>query len=126
MLEGIREVPPWRQDRVLTKFIAGIDLLIPLLDIGYVLIWLPGIVLFALGHPLIVSMWTLFVLPITLLVYGGLRRFQVRNVFGPLGLRVRRNRLGYVGFLLLYQVLCSSASLVGYVQFLTGRRRRWK
>lgn len=126
MLEGIREVPPWRQDRVLTKFIAGIDLLIPFLDVGYVLIWLPGVVLFVLGHPLIVSVWTLLVLPITLLVYGGLRRYQMRNVFGPLGLRVRRNRHGYVGFLLLYQVLCSSASLVGYAQFLTGRRRRWK
>lgn len=126
MLEGLRAVPPWRQERGLSKLIASIDLLIPFLDIGYVLIWLPGIVLFLLGYPLVVSMWTLFVLPITLLVYGALRRYQVRNVFGPLGLRVRRNRLGYLGFLLLYQVLCSTASLVGYTQFLTGRRRRWK
>ena len=28
-------VPPWRQRRVLSRFISGIDLLIPLLDIGY-------------------------------------------------------------------------------------------
>ena len=47
-------------------------------------------------------------------------------VFGPLGLRVRRNRLGYVAFLLLYQALCSVASLVGYAQEIAGRRRRWK
>jgi len=33
-----------------------------------------------------------------------------------LGLRVRRNRFGYVAFLLCYQVLCSSASLAGYAQ----------
>ncbi|WP_081978509.1 glycosyltransferase family 2 protein [Cellulomonas carbonis] len=126
MLEGIRAVPPWRQERVLTKFVAGIDLLIPLLDVGYALIWLPGLVLFLLGHPLVVSMWTLAVLPVTLLVYGGLRIFQSRHVFAPLDLRVRRNRLGYIGFLLLYQVLCSTASLVGYTQFLGGTRRRWK
>ncbi|WP_202627796.1 glycosyltransferase family 2 protein [Cellulomonas sp. APG4] len=126
MFEGLRAVPPWRQRRVLTRFIAGIDLLIPLLDIGYALIWLPGLVLFALGFPWIVSVWTLVVLPVTLLVYGGLRRFQSRYVFGPLDLRVRRNRFGYLAFLLGYQVLCSTASLAGYAQHLAGTRRRWK
>lgn len=126
MLEGLRAVPPWRQGRTLTRFIAGVDLLIPLLDIGYVFIWLPGVVLFVVGDPLIVSAWTLAVLPVTLLVYGTLRRHQSRHVFGPLGLRVRRNRSGYVAFLLLYQVLCSTASLAGYAQHVVGTRRRWK
>ena len=126
MLEGLRAVPPWRQRRGLTKAVAGVDLLIPLLDVGYVCIWVPGLVLFCLGVPLVVSAWTLAVLPVTLLVYGGVRGFQARHVFGPLGLRVRRNRLGYVAFLLGYQLLCSSASLVGYAQHVAGTRRRWK
>lgn len=126
MLEGLRTVPPWRQARRLTGFVAGVDLLIPFLDLGYVLIWLPGVVLFAFGYPLIVSAWTLAVLPVTLLVYGGLRRFQTRHVFGPLGLQVRRNRAGYVAFLLAYQVLCSTASLAGYAEHVAGARRRWR
>jgi biofilm PGA synthesis N-glycosyltransferase PgaC len=126
MLEGIATVPPWHQARRLTGFVAGIDLLIPLLDVGYVLIWLPGVVLLLLGYPLIVSVWTLAVLPVTLLVYGGLRLFQSRHVFGPMDLRVRRNRFGYVAFLLGYQVLCSTASLAGYTQHLVGAHRRWK
>jgi biofilm PGA synthesis N-glycosyltransferase PgaC len=126
MIEGIRAVPPWRQARPLTRAIAGIDLLIPFLDIGYALIWLPGLVLFALGYPIIVSLWTLLVLPITVFVYGGLRRYQRNHVFATLGLRVRRNRLGYVAFLLVYQALCSIASLIGYGQELAGTRRRWK
>lgn len=126
MFEGLRAVPPWRQRRVLTRFVAGIDLLIPLLDVGYALIWLPGVVLFLLGYPLIVGVWTLVVLPVTLLVYGGLRRHQSRHVFGPLGLGVRSNRVGYLAFLLGYQVLCSTASLVGYAQHVAGARRRWK
>ena len=125
MLEGIAAVPPWRQPRPLTRFIAGLDLLIPLLDVGYALIWLPGVVLFFLGYPVIVSVWTLAVLPITLLVYGGLRTYQSRHVFGSLNLVVRRNRFGYVAFLLGYQVLCSPASLAGYAQHLVGARRRW-
>ena len=126
MLEGLATVPPWRQPRRLTGFVAGIDLFIPLLDVGYALIWLPGLVLFLFGYPIIVSAWTLVVLPVTLLVYGGLRTFQARHVFAPMGLRVRRNRFGYVVFLLGYQVLCSTASLVGYGQHLAGAHRRWK
>ncbi len=126
MFEALRAVPPWRQTRPLSRAMAGIDLLIPLLDIGYALIWLPGLVLFLFGVPLIVSLWTLFVLPITLLVYGGLRGYQSRRVFAPLGLRVRKNRFGYVAFLLSYQALCSIASLQGYAQELFHRHRRWK
>jgi biofilm PGA synthesis N-glycosyltransferase PgaC len=126
MFEGIRAVPPWRQKRVLAKCVAGVDLLIPLLDIGYVLIWLPGLLLCLLGYPVIVSLWTLLVLPITALVYGALRRYQSTRVFKPLGLHVRHNRLGYVAFLLCYQAICSTASIVGYGQELTRRRRVWK
>jgi biofilm PGA synthesis N-glycosyltransferase PgaC len=91
-----------------------------------VFIWLPGAVLLVVGDPLIVSAWTLAVLPVTLLVYGTLRHHQSRHVFEPLGLRVRRNRSGYVAFLLLYQVLCSTASLAGYAQHVVGTRQRWK
>ncbi len=126
MIEGLRAVPPWRQARPLTRAIAGIDILIPLLDVGYALIWLPGLVLCLFGYPLIVSLWTLLVMPITVCVYGGLRRYQRRHVFGPLGLRVRQNRLGYLAFLLGYQALCSIASLIGYAQEIAGTRRRWK
>ncbi len=73
-----------------------------------------------------VSIWALAVLPITLVIYGSLRMFQSRRVFGPLGLEMRRNRFGYLAYLLGDQVLCSYASLVGYVRFLTGSARRWK
>jgi len=72
MLEGLATVPPWRQPRRLTGFVAGIDLFIPLLDVGYALIWVPGLVLFLFGYPIIVSAWPLVVLLVTLLVYGGL------------------------------------------------------
>src|SRR6476661_494124 len=126
MIEALRVVPPWRQRRVLSRFVAGIDLLIPLLDIGYGLIWVPGLVLAAFGFPIIVGTWTLAVLPITLLVYGGLRRYQRRRIFAPLHLNVRHNRVGYLAFILGYQLLCTTASLAGYAQEIAGARRRWK
>jgi biofilm PGA synthesis N-glycosyltransferase PgaC len=127
MFEGLRAVPPWRQKRRLAGIISSIDYLIPLLDVGYALIWLPGLVLFVFfGNTAVVSVWALAVLPITLLIYGGLRSHQRRSVFGPLGLFVRNNRFGYLAFLLGYQVLCSYASLAGYAQYLAGSARRWK
>jgi biofilm PGA synthesis N-glycosyltransferase PgaC len=126
MFEGMRAVPPWHQHRRLARLISAIDLLIPLLDIGYVFIWLPGLVLFLFGNPIIVSAWTLAVLPVTMVIYGGLRTYQRRRVFRPLGLTVRRNWVGYLAFLVGYQALCSVASLVGYAQFLAGSARRWE
>lgn len=82
MFEGLRAIPPWRQKRWLSKFVASINLLIPLLDFGYVFIWLPGLLLFVVfQNPLFVSAWTLLVLPGTLLVYGGMRRYQVRRMW---------------------------------------------
>jgi biofilm PGA synthesis N-glycosyltransferase PgaC len=126
MFEGLREVPPWRQSKVLAMAVAGIDLLIPLLDIGYVLLWLPGLILLLLGYPIIIGLWTIMVFPITFLMYGILRHYQSSRVFGPLGLSVRKNRIGYIAFLFTYQAFCSTASLFGYVQFFTNRARVWK
>jgi poly-beta-1,6-N-acetyl-D-glucosamine synthase len=104
MIEGIRNVKPWNQPRWLLRFLTGIDLLIPALDVAY----------------------ALAVLPLTLVVNAILYRFQRRRVFNLLGLRVRRNTLGFLGFVLAYQMLMSPIAVVGYGQELLGLRRRWR
>jgi biofilm PGA synthesis N-glycosyltransferase PgaC len=126
MIEGIGINPPQRQPRVLAKFVAGIDYLVPLLDIGYVFFWIPGVILFIFGYPLIFSWWSMLVLPITLVVYGALRRWQDRTVFHTLGVRPAPDRRGFFGYLLCYQALTSTASLHGYAQQIRGATRRWK
>jgi poly-beta-1,6-N-acetyl-D-glucosamine synthase len=126
MLEGIQINPPQRQPRVLAKFVAGIDYLVPFLDIGYVFFWVPGVILLVFGHPLLFSWWSMLVIPITLAVYGLLRRWQDNNVFRRLHVRPAPDHRGFVGFLFAYQALTSAASLYGYTQHLTGARRRWK
>jgi len=126
MIEGIRSVKPWDQPRWMLRFLTGIDLLIPALDVAYALVWLPGLVLAATGRYWIVGPYTLAVLPLTLVVNAILYRFQRRRVFNLLGLRVRRNTLGFLGFVLAYQMLMSPIAVVGYGQELLGLRRRWK
>ena len=113
MIEGIRSVRPWNQPRWLLRFLTAIDLLIPALDVAYTLVWLPGLLLAATGRYWIVGPYTLAVLPLTLVVNAILYRFQRRRVFNLLGLRVRRNTVGFLGFVLTDQIA-----------HVTDRRRR--
>jgi biofilm PGA synthesis N-glycosyltransferase PgaC len=55
-----------------------------------------------------------------------LYRFQRRQVFDRLGLRVRRNGTGFVAYVVLYQAVMSPVAVYGYAQELLGTRRRWK
>ena len=85
MFEGLRTAPAADQPRVLAKFVAGIDYLVPFLDIGFIFFWLPGVILFVFGYPLIFGWWSMLLLPITLAIFGFLRRWQERHVFRRLG-----------------------------------------
>jgi poly-beta-1,6-N-acetyl-D-glucosamine synthase len=126
MFESLHRNPPRRQPRVLAKLVAGIDYLVPLLDIGYIFFWIPGVILFIFGYPLLFSWWSMLVIPITLVIYGLLRRWQERHVFRRLGVHPKHDSGGFFGYLFAYQALTSSASLRGYLQYLTGSARRWK
>ncbi len=88
--------------------------------------WIPGAILFAFGYPLIVSWWSMLVIPITLGIYGLLRRWQERWVFRRLGIDMEPDKRGFFGYLFAYQALTSKAALRGYAQYVTGAARRWR
>jgi biofilm PGA synthesis N-glycosyltransferase PgaC len=126
MFEGLRTHPPHTQPRLLAKFAAGIDYLIPFLDAGYVFFWIPGFALFLFGHPIIVGWWSMLLIPMSLAVFGLMRRWQERHVFRRLAIRPEPDRRGFLGYLLCYQSLISAAALRGYGQWTVGARRTWK
>lgn len=126
MIEGLREVQPWNQPQLYTKYMTGVNLIMPYLDLTFTLFWIPGLVLALFGHFWVVGPMTLLVLPLTFLVYGALYRFQRDRVFAPLGLKIRRNTLGMVLFVLSYQIFMSPISVWGYLQELFKSRRVWK
>ena len=126
MLDGLRMHPPPKQPRVLAKFVTGIDYLVPCLDIGVIFFWVPGVILFVLGYPLIFGWWSMLLLPITLAVFGFLQRWQARHVFRTLDIQPKPDKRGFVGYLFVYQVLVSAAALRGYAHFLAGSGRRWR
>jgi biofilm PGA synthesis N-glycosyltransferase PgaC len=126
MLEGLRTHPPPRQPRVLAKFVAGIDYLVPFLDIGLIFFWVPGVILFLFGYPLIFGWWSMLLLPITLVIFGFLQRWQARHVFRTLDIHPQADKRGFLGYLFAYQVLTSAAALRGYGQYIAGAGRRWR
>jgi biofilm PGA synthesis N-glycosyltransferase PgaC len=125
MIEGLREhggalVAGGRSNvhAVLVNFIF------PYVDIVYSVAFPIGIVLALFGDFAIVGPMTLAVLPLNLLL-SGIMFHLGRQSFDEVGLKVRQNRLGFLGYLLTYQLFMSPVSVAGYAQELFGASRRW-
>jgi poly-beta-1,6-N-acetyl-D-glucosamine synthase len=100
------------------------DMLFPYLDLTFTMAFIPGIVLAAFGNYAIVGPATLAVLPLNMLIAGIMYRRQ-RGSFAQAGLRVRQSVIGFVAYLLFYQLVMSPVSLAGYVEEFFQTARRW-
>lgn len=126
MIEGLKDVKPWQQPHIFTKYLTFVNLIMPYLDFIYTFCWLPGLVLALFGRFWIVGPMTLLVLPLTLVSYSILYIYQKYREFNPLKLKVRRNIIGFAIFVFAYQMVMSPVSCYGYAQELFGAKRRWK
>jgi biofilm PGA synthesis N-glycosyltransferase PgaC len=61
----------------------------------------PGLILALLGYPLIVSWWSMLIIPITLVVYNTLRLWQEHHVLRAYQIDLPADRRGFWGYLLL-------------------------
>jgi biofilm PGA synthesis N-glycosyltransferase PgaC len=100
------------------------DMLFPYLDLTFTMAFIPGIVLAAFGNYAIVGPATLAVLPLNILIAGIMYRRQ-RGSFAQADLRVRQSVIGFVAYLLFYQLVMSPVSLAGYVEEFFQTARRW-
>lgn len=125
MIEGLRTYGRVIVDgRSMVSFLMGLDLLFPVLDLAFTVIFLPGLVLAAFGRFWIVGPMTLAILPLTFLITLVMYQQQAK-VFAELGLHVRRNRMGHFMYLLVYQALMSPVCVAGYAQELFRTEKRW-
>ena len=101
------------------------NLMFPFIDLAYIAVFIPGVMaaLF-FNYYLVVGLTTLFVLPLALIMYTLMYRKQLA-VFRRSGLKVRRNYLGGFLFAVIYQLIMSPASLMGYFTELLNRRKVW-
>ncbi|MGG2028428.1 glycosyltransferase [Gottfriedia sp. S16(2024)] len=126
MVEGLIEIKPWQQPQVYTKYLTGINLVMVYLDFIYTVCWIPGLILAFFGINIIVGPMTLLVLPLTFISYSILYFYQKNYVFRNLNLRIRNNRIGFIFFLLCYQMIMSPVSLYGYIQEFFKFKRVWE
>ena len=125
MIEGLREHGKHLLfGRRLHVHAVAANCLFPYLDSVYTVAVPIGIVLALTGNFLIVGPMTAAVLPISLLIAFTMYRRQ-RAVFRLLGLRIRRNILGFVLYVLAYQLVMSPISVSGYATELVRARRVW-
>ncbi|NGZ77176.1 glycosyltransferase family 2 protein [Saccharibacillus alkalitolerans] len=125
MIEALKVVKPWQQPSPYTKYLTFCNLVMPYLDFIYTFVWLPGLIMAFFGHYWVVGLTTLLVLPLTFAANFILYTYQKR-VFKTLNLRVRKNALGFVAYILLYQIIMSPVSVWGYIQEALKLNRVWK
>lgn len=125
MIEGLKRVKPWQQPLLYAKYLTGINLIMPYLDLTYTLFWLPGLILSFFGIYWIVGLTTILVIPLTLISYYILYKYQKR-VFKQLNLKIRKNKIGFFLFVFFYQMIMSPVSVYGYFQEMFKLKRVWK
>ncbi len=100
------------------------NMFFPLIDAGYLLFFVPGIILALFGYHLLAGLLTLLLLPMAIIGTIIYFRFE-SDIFKTHGLHVRRNWLGLLGYLLVYQFLMTIASLTGYVSEILNLSKKW-
>jgi poly-beta-1,6-N-acetyl-D-glucosamine synthase len=125
MIEALRAFKPWHQPSIFQKYLTGTNLVMPYLDFIYTCVWIPGLFASFFGYYWIVGLSTLFVLPLTFLTNWILYRHQ-KWVFKELNLQIRKNKTGFVFYVLFYQMIMSPISVIGYFQELFRLTRVWK
>jgi biofilm PGA synthesis N-glycosyltransferase PgaC len=125
MIEGLRDhgLSLVKQTKLYSHAV-GANFLFPYLDCCFTFAFLPGLVLAFTGNFMIVGPMTLLVLPLNGLISAAMYVRQ-RTIFNEIGLRVRRNRSGFVFYVLLYQFVMAPVSVVGYCLEISGARRNW-
>lgn len=125
MIEGLKQHGHlvWTSSRLSSFFIA-VDFVIPLMDLFYTFVFLPGVILALFGYYFLVGPTTLLVLPLAFLIVFFMYHKQKR-VFQELQLRVRQNLIGFLAYMLIYQAIMSPICVIGYCQELLGAAKRW-
>jgi biofilm PGA synthesis N-glycosyltransferase PgaC len=109
--------------RLSTLFVWWNMLFLPL-DLTFTFIFIPGLIAALFGYYWIAGPLTLLLLPLAIIWNGVIFGIQSR-MFRREGLKVRRNYIGLLFYVLLYAVVMQPVCLLGYISELTGQRKKW-
>jgi len=96
----------------------------PLIDIAYTIGFIPGVVLALFGKFWIVGPMTLSLIPIAIL----LNRVMYKAgsaMFEHEHLKIRRNRMGFLSYMLVYSFILQPACVWGYISEIFNLEKNW-
>ena len=96
----------------------------PLMDIAYTIGFIPGVVLALFGKFWIVGPMTLSLIPIAIL----LNRVMYKAgsaMFEHEHLKIRRNRMGFLSYMLVYSFILQPACVWGYISEIFNFKKNW-
>ena len=124
MVEAFKQHPEILFAPRLSTFFVYWNVLFPLLDLIFTVVFLPGLVLALFGYFFIAGPMTLVLLPLAGLI--NMLMFSIgRKMFDMNGLRVRRNISGFLTYTLAYSVFLQPACLLGYLSELLKLKKSW-
>lgn len=126
MIEGLKAVKPWQQRSIYAQYLTFIDLLIPLIDLCYVLFFIPGIILSLFGQFILVGPFSLYVLPLLFISYFLMIQIEYKQVLEPLNLTIKFSLGNFLTFLFIYQGLVAYSAFIGYLMALLPSPKYWR
>lgn len=121
MLEGLRTVPPCKQGTAYSRYFTSVNLSVIYLDLAFLFGFIPGVVLACFGYYYFVGILTLYALAMCVILFWSMYRYQKK-----LGIPFHNSFIGFVCFLLFFQLIQSTAALHGYLIYLFHHKGEWK
>ena len=110
--------------RLVSPFVL-FNFLFPYLDLVFLTVFVPGILAAVFfQYYAVVGLMTLLLLPLMLMV-NIIMFYNQRRIFRRHGLRVRKNLMGAVFYMLTFQLIMAPASFLGYMSEFLNLKRSW-
>lgn len=109
-----------------TKFYMFVNYTNIIGELGTTFILIPGIILALVMHNfLFVSICTVILFIVTVLIYQIMFYKQVRYVFKPIGLKVRKHYIAFIIYMLFFAMVLAPICLVGYGKEILRTKHKW-
>lgn len=125
LIEAFKKYPRSLTRLKMTLVFNWYNLSFPLVDSGYLLFFIPGLILALIfKYYLLVGLMTILLLPLACIA-NIIFFYKQRKIFKRYGLKIRQNVMGFIFFMLIYQTLMAPATMSGYLSEMLNLTKKW-
>lgn len=127
MIEAFKKGKIFKSNKlnIKSKFLMFLNIFFPFIDLA-LLIFVPlGLILLALGNPLLIGWISLLVIPLGLLLCL-LIEIRRKNMLKEINCKLeKRSTLAFIVYVLLYAFILAPYCLIGYISELINVKKKW-